>query len=228
MGLYWIKTPAFIKGLFSNHIWDIPNNENKVYLTFDDGPTPEITEWVMDILKKHNIKATFFCIGKNIHNHPEIYLKLIEEGHVVGNHTFDHLNGWKASCEDYIENVLDCDEKLDFRTLNLEKSQIENTEYKIKAIFRPPYGKIKQSQSKEIREMGNEIIMWDILSGDFDENISPEKCLQNATRKVTSGSIILFHDSKKAFKNLEYALPKTIEILKGKGFQFDIIKNKNF
>ncbi len=227
MSLYWIKTPAYIKRLFSNHVWDIPNNENKVYLTFDDGPTPEITEWVMAILKKHDIKATFFCIGKNIDKHPEIYLKLIKEGHAIGNHTFNHTNGWKVSCKDYVEDFLDCEEKIDFRTLNLEKSQIENIDYKIKALFRPPYGKIKPSQSKEIREIGFKIIMWDVLSADFDKNVSPEKCLQNATKKVTSGSIILFHDSVKAFKNLEYALPKTIEILKGKGFEFDTI-NKNF
>jgi peptidoglycan/xylan/chitin deacetylase (PgdA/CDA1 family) len=208
MNLYWIKTPQIIKRLFSNQVWDIPNKENKIYLTFDDGPTPEITEWVLGILKENNIKATFFCIGNNIQKHPEIFNKVINDGHGIGNHTFNHKNGWKTTTADYIENVELCQKQL----LNIKSK-----------IFRPPYGKIKPSQSKKLRKLGYKIIMWDILTADFDAKISKEKCLENATQKVTSGSIIVFHDSIKAFRNLEYALPKTIQILKQRGFVFDVI-----
>lgn len=199
--------------MFSNQVWDIPNNENKIFLTFDDGPTPEVTEWVLRVLKEYNIKATFFCIGKNIEKHPEIYLKVIENGHQIGNHTYNHLNGWKVSTKNYIENVVKCEKKF-----NENKSKIPN-------LFRPPYGKIKPSQSKTLRKLGYKIIMWDILTADFDKTISKEKCLQNATEKVTSGSIIVFHDSEKALANLHYTLPKTIAILQQKGFEFALIPN---
>ena len=208
MNLYWTKTPQIIKRLFSNQVWDIPNTEDKIYLTFDDGPTPEVTEWVLSILKENNIKATFFCIGNNIEKHPEIFNKVVSEGHTVGNHTFNHKNGWKTTTADYIQNVDLCENQL----LNLKSN-----------IFRPPYGKIKPSQSKNLRKLGYKIIMWDVLSADFDQSISKEKCLENATQKVTSGSIIVFHDSVKAFQNLEYALPRTIKILKKRGFIFDVL-----
>jgi peptidoglycan/xylan/chitin deacetylase (PgdA/CDA1 family) len=216
MKVYNIKTPQIIKRLFSSQVWDIPNTENKIYLTFDDGPTPEVTEWVLSILKENNIKATFFCIGNNIEKHPEIFNKVINDGNSIGNHTFDHKNGWKTTTEDYIQNIELCENQL----LNL-KSKILSLKFK---IFRPPYGKLKPSQSKRLRMLGYKIIMWDILSADFDQTISKEKCLENATQKVTSGSIIVFHDSVKAFKNLEYALPKTIQILKEKGFVFDVMQ----
>ncbi|MEO8234856.1 MAG: polysaccharide deacetylase family protein [Flavobacterium sp.] len=208
MNFYWIKTPQIIKRLFSNQVWAIPNKENKIHLTFDDGPTPEITQWVLKILKENNIKATFFLIGNNIEKHPEIFNKVVNEGHSIGNHTFNHKNGWKTTTPDYIQNVELCQNQL----LNLKSR-----------IFRPPYGKIKPSQSKKLRELGYKIIMWDILTADFDGKIPKEKCLENATQKVTSGSVIVFHDSVKAFANLEYTLPKAIQILKEKGFVFDVI-----
>ena len=210
MNFYWIKTPKIIKKLFSNLVWDIPNQENKIFLTFDDGPTEEITPWVLKTLKEKNIKATFFCIGKNIEQHPEIFQNIINEGHAIGNHSHNHKNGWRTRNEDYLQNV--------------ELCQTQNPEPRTKNLFRPPYGKIKPSQSKILRKLGYKIIMWDILSADFDTTITKEKCLENATQKVTSGSIILFHDSEKAFKNLEYTLPKTIQILKDKGFIFDVIR----
>lgn len=209
MKVYNIKIPQIIKRLFSNQVWDIPNKENKIYLTFDDGPTSEITEWVLEVLKENNIKATFFCIGNNIEKHPEIFNKIISDGHSIGNHTFNHKNGWKTSTTDYIQNIELCQKQI----LNLKSK-----------IFRPPYGKIKPSQSKKLRKLGYKIIMWDILTADFDKKTSKEKCLENATKKVSSGSIIVFHDSVKAFTNLEYALPKTIQILKEKGFVFDVIQ----
>lgn len=213
MSFYWIKTNILIKKIFSNYVWDIPNSENKIYLTFDDGPTPEITEWVLEELQKYNAKASFFCIGKNIEKHPEILQKVIEEDHSIGNHTFDHLNGWKTPTKEYIENFKLCEESIS----NL-KSEILNLKSK---IFRPPYGKIKPSQAKKLRQLGYKIIMWDVLSADFDSTISPEKCLENVLNNVTSGSVIVFHDSVKAFPNLKYTLPKVLKILKEKKFTFE-------
>jgi peptidoglycan/xylan/chitin deacetylase (PgdA/CDA1 family) len=209
MKFYWIKTNKFIKRIFSNYIWDIPNADNKIYLTFDDGPTPEITEWVLEELKKHQVKATFFCIGKNINNHAAIFFKIINEGHSIGNHTYNHLKGWNTSTKDYLDNITLC------------RSAIANQK---SLLFRPPYGKIKKSQSKKLRQLGYKIIMWDVLSADFDQSITPEKCLENVLQNTLSGSVIVFHDSVKAFKNLEYALPISIEILKQRGFEFDVIR----
>ena len=200
MIFYWVKTSIFIKKIFFRHIWSIPNKEKTVYLTFDDGPTPEITEWVLAELKKHEAKATFFCIGNNIEKHPSIFSKILQEGHAIGNHTFNHLNGWKTNKMDYVQNALQC-----------EKA-IEAFAYKSK-LFRPPYGKIKPSQAKALRDKGYQVIMWDVLSADFDQQISPEQCLENVLRNVASGSIIVFHDSVKAYENLKYVLPKTLSFL---------------
>jgi peptidoglycan-N-acetylglucosamine deacetylase len=201
MNFYWIKTHSIIKRIFSNFVWDLPNNEKKVYLTFDDGPTPVITNWVLLELEKYNAKATFFCIGKNIVQNREIYKKIIDFGHSIGNHTFNHENGWKINCENYI-------------------SSIENTTFKDNRskLFRPPYGKIKFSQARKLRKLGYKIIMWDILSADFDFTITKEKCLNNTISNIESGSIIVFHDSEKAFKNLQYTLPKTLCFLKENGY----------
>lgn len=215
MKFYWTKTHRYIKKIFSNYIWDIPNYENKIYLTFDDGPTPEITEWVLQELEKNNAKATFFCIGNNIEKHPTIFEKLINQGHIAGNHTFNHLNGWKTSTADYLENVKKCE-----AAISIPKSKFQNLNSK---LFRPPYGKIKPSQAKQLRQLGYKIIMWDVLSADFDTTISREKCLENALNKIQSGSIIVFHDSVKAFPNLEYTLPKTLKFLKEKGFVFETL-----
>jgi peptidoglycan/xylan/chitin deacetylase (PgdA/CDA1 family) len=206
-----IKVPTLIKKIFYNQIWDIPNNENKIYLTFDDGPTPNVTEWVLELLEKEKIKATFFCIGNNIEKHPEIFNLIIEKGHSIGNHTFNHLQGWKTTTKQYIENV----------ELNATEICKLNTEYC--KLFRPPYGKIKPSQSKLLRKKGFKIIMWDVLSKDYDATCSPGKCLENVVKNTKQGSIIVFHDSIKAQNNLKYVLPKAIEILKNKGFVFDTI-----
>jgi peptidoglycan/xylan/chitin deacetylase (PgdA/CDA1 family) len=203
MNWYWIKTNRLIKRVFSDYIWDIPSLEKKVYLTFDDGPTPEITAWVLNQLKEYNAKATFFCIGDNIKKHPEIFNMLITEGHNIGNHTFNHYNGWKTKTPIYIENVLSCEETI--RQLTTDNRQL---------LFRPPYGKIKNSQAKSILASGYKIIMWDVLSADFDTKVDPEKCLENVLKNINPGSIIVFHDSLKSFKNLEYALPRTLEFLK--------------
>ena len=206
MKLHWIKTHWTIKRLFSNYVWDVPNTENKVYLTFDDGPTPEITQWTLNQLKNYNAKATFFCIGDNIRKYPEVLKEVLKEGHCIGNHTFNHLNGWKTKTQDYIENAKLFEKE--YGKLSTENCQ----------LFRPPYGKIKPSQSKILRAMGYKIIMWDVLSVDFDVTIAPEQCLENVLKNVRSGSIIVFHDSVKAFVNLEFVLPRTLEFLKQKGF----------
>ncbi|MFZ4105335.1 polysaccharide deacetylase family protein [Flavobacterium sp.] len=206
MKLRWIKTHWTIKKLFSNYVWDIPNNENKVYLTFDDGPTPEITQWTLNQLKKYNAKATFFCIGNNIQKYPELLMEVIKEEHSIGNHTYNHLKGWKTNTQEYIENT---------KLFDKEYSKLTNESCK---LFRPPYGKIKPSQSKILRKMGYKIIMWDVLSVDFDATITPEQCLENVLKNIIPGSIIVFHDSVKAYSNLEYVLPRTLDFLKQKGF----------
>lgn len=211
MNFNWVKTNKWIKKIFNNLVWDIPNSDKKIYLTFDDGPIPKVTEWVLDLLKSEEIKATFFCIGDNIKKHPEVYKRILYEGHRTGNHTFNHLNGWKTETNLYIEN---------FKLCETEHLKL-NTEHSF--LFRPPYGKIKPSQSKAIRQLGYKIIMWDVLSYDFDPTISAEKCLENVISNTEQGSIIVFHDSLKAEKNLKYALPKAIQILKNRGFVFDVI-----
>ena len=208
MNKLWVKTNKIIKQLFSNYVWSIPTNEPIVYLTFDDGPTPEITEWVLFQLKEYNAKATFFCIGNNIKKYPEIFKKVIEEGHAIGNHTFNHVKGWKTSNKTYINEVESCEEVI-------QKSFLKHQPTK---LFRPPYGKIKPSQSRILRKKGYKIIMWDVLSVDFDVNITSQNCLNNVIENIENGSIIVFHDSVKAFQNLEYTLPKTLDFLKNKGF----------
>jgi len=211
MSFYWIKTNSLIKKYFSNYIWDVPNKNNCIYLTFDDGPTPEVTDWVLNLLNEENIKATFFCIGKNILTAPDLFKQIIEDGHAIGNHTHDHYNGWKNTKEVYLENTQKCAAVIAAKT------------NKQSYLFRPPYGKIKKEQAKKIKELGYKIIMWDVLSADFDTRITPEKCLNNVISSVQSGSIIVFHDSLKASKNLKYSLPKAIEYLKQNGFRFEIL-----
>ena len=210
MKKYFPRTPRLMMRFFSKYTWRFPSSKKEIFLTFDDGPTPEITEFVLSELKKHNAKATFFCIGKNIKNHPEIFSRIISDGHSIGNHTQNHLKGWKTNTQDYIDNVLEVEETLqlcNFTTLQLN-------------LFRPPYGKIKKSQAKELLKKGYKIIMWDVLSADFDITISKEKCLQNVLENTTEGSIIVFHDSVKAAKRMKYALPKVLKTFSDKGFVF--------
>jgi len=211
MKLYWVKTGRFIKKLFSRYVWDVPGNQKTVYLTFDDGPVPEATPWVLNLLKEHNIKATFFCIGDNIQKHPDTFKQIIDDGHAIGNHTFNHLNGWSTDYKKYIENF----EKCEVSILNSITPQVK--------LFRPPYGKIKRRQALQLRKRGYKIIMWDVLSADFDQTISPQDCLNNVIHNVTNGSIIIFHDSIKASANLRYALPKAIKYLKENDYGFAVL-----
>ncbi|PCJ00849.1 MAG: polysaccharide deacetylase family protein [Flavobacteriales bacterium] len=203
--MFLAKSPAIVKKYYSKLVWDIPNDENKIYLTFDDGPIPEITEWVLDVLKEHNIQATFFCIGKNVENHTEIFQRILKEGHQVANHSNTHVNGWYAEDSYYLEDIKKCQDKF------------------ASPLFRPPYGRIKKSQIAEVVK-DYKIIMWDVLSGDFDPKTTPENCYINVIKNTKSGSVIVFHDSIKAAENLKYALPKAIEYLLEKGYVFDVVK----
>lgn len=201
MHRYFIKTPWAVKKIFPKYVWDIPSNEYAVYLTFDDGPHPEITSWVLDELKKYNAKASFFCIGKNVLEYPDIYHQIIKEGHAVGNHTHTHLNGWKVSDEQYINDVKEAAKHISTN------------------LFRPPYGRIRAKQFRRLNEAmqkKSKLIMWDVLSGDFDAKISPEQCLKNVIVNVRPGSIIVFHDSEKANMNLKYTLPAVMQLLNEK------------
>ena len=213
MNAFWIKTNWLIRAIFSNYVWQIPNDEKIVYLTFDDGPTPEITEWVLKQLNLFQAKATFFCIGNNIEKYPSIFNSILADGHAIGNHTFNHVKGWKTDTKTYLNEVENCDEIIQ----NLSINKLESK------LFRPPYGKIKPSQSKLLISKGFQIIMWDVLSEDYDTTVSKEKCLHNVLQNVEPGSIIVFHDSLKAFPNLEYCLPKTLAFLSEKGYKMKLI-----
>ncbi|MBA3898682.1 MAG: polysaccharide deacetylase family protein [Bacteroidetes bacterium] len=199
------RPPYLLRLVYQQFIWRLSVSEKAVYLTFDDGPHPEITPWVLEQLKLFNAKATFFLVGKNAAQYPEIVKQILAEGHSIGNHTFSHLNGWKNPATTYIGNIRACDEYV----------------YHAK-LFRPPYGKIKTSQAKEI--LGNyKIIMWDVLSRDYDQLISPGRCLKIVKELTRNGSVIVFHDSKKAELNLRFALPKALLYLAKKGFEFKAI-----
>lgn len=205
---YFIKTPWYLKKMYSNLLWDIPSREKIMYLTFDDGPHPTATPFVLEQLKKYNARGTFFCIGNNVKDHPELYKRLLDEGHVAGNHTFNHLNGWKVTDEAYFRDVLDAKKYIDSR------------------LFRPPYGRITMFQAKHLRQSAHQfkVVMWDVVSGDFDTMITPDECAANVLKHAKSGSIIVFHDSEKAFPNLQKALPATLEHFSAKGYRFEVIK----
>ena len=228
MSFYFIKTPTVVQRFFEKYVWSFSMESSKqkaIYLTFDDGPTPKITEWTLDTLKKYNAKATFFCIGKNVESHPDIFQKIIDNKHSIGNHTHNHFNGWRTNKKDYIENVLIA-EKIISSTLNLQQQTTTNHQLSTK-LFRPPYGKIRSSQAKQLIKKGYKIIMWDVLSADFDKSISKEKCLDNVLKNTRNGSIIVFHDSLKAKNNLKYVLPKVLEHFKKEGYQFSSIALPN-
>ena len=207
MKFYFVKTPRLFKLIFRKWVWSFSENEKIIYLTFDDGPTPEITPWVLNLLQKFNAQATFFCIGKNIVKHPEIFQAILKNNHSFGNHTNNHLNGWKTNTDLYLENSLDV---------------AKTTKHSTK-LFRPPYGKLFLRQSKRLRNKGFKIIMWDVLSADFDAKISKEKCLQNVLKNAGNGSILVFHDSSKASKKLKFVLPKVLEYFAEKGYAFQKI-----
>jgi peptidoglycan/xylan/chitin deacetylase (PgdA/CDA1 family) len=222
--MYLVKSPLLLKWFYPSLIWNKPRSEKIVYLTFDDGPIPNVTDFVLNTLKSYHAKATFFCIGDNIIKHPTVFKQIQDDGHAIGNHTFNHLKGWKTDDTTYINNFIKCQE---FTKTNL---------------FRPPYGRIKKSQITKLNAVFNaqfsihssqstnyklltenyqlQTVMWDVLSGDFDQKLSPEKCYQNVIKNVQNGSIIVFHDSLKAFDRLAYALPKSLQYLTDLGYTF--------
>lgn len=208
--MYSVRPNLLMRKIYPSAIWRVLTKEKKVFLTFDDGPIPEVTPWVLTQLKKYNAKATFFCIGNNIDKHPDIYQQVIIAGHSVGNHTYDHLNGWKTKNKEYLENVKRCDLAVQPETRN-PKPQTK--------FFRPPYGRMKLGQYSKLRTPYS-VVMWDVLSGDFDQTISEETCLKNVLSKTREGSIVVFHDSLKAKKNLYYSLPKFLEHFSEMGWLF--------
>ncbi len=204
---YLVNTPWWIKILFPVGIWDIPSASNTIYLTFDDGPHPQITPFVLEELRRYNAKGTFFCIGSNVEQYREIYDEILQQGHAVGNHTQDHLNGWIVSDEDYLINILQA------------QKHIESN------LFRPPYGRIKKKQAALLRKLFPQmkIIMWNVVSADFDTNINSEKCTRNVLKHAKSGSMLVFHDSEKAFPRLQKTLPVVMKELSERGFVFEKI-----
>lgn len=201
MGMYVSKVPGFFWRLFPGVVGQVPTKENTLFLTFDDGPTPGVTDAVLDMLDKHNAKATFFCIGKNVAAHPDLYAEVVKRGHTVGNHTHNHLNGWDTDDETYFDNIDQC-------------AQLVESD-----LFRPPYGKITLSQMGYLRR-NYKIMMWDVLSGDFDPELKPETCLGNVLRHAGKGSIIVMHDSVKAAPKVEYVLPRVLKHYAERGFEF--------
>ncbi|RZJ81551.1 MAG: polysaccharide deacetylase family protein [Chryseobacterium sp.] len=204
---YLVKSSWLMKRLFPDRVWEINTDRKAMYLSFDDGPHPVITGNILDILKSHHAKATFFCIGKNVQAHPEVYRRIIEEGHSVGNHTQDHLNGWKTPDAVYLENIEQAKRYID------------------SPFFRPPYGRISSFQQKQLAKERFKLttVMWSVLSGDFDQSITPQKCLDNVLLNAKAGSIVVFHDSEKAATNVEFALPEVLKYFTAKGFVFEAI-----
>lgn len=211
MDHFFVKTGKLLHRCFPQYEWKIQTKEPVIYLTFDDGPTPEITPWVLDILKQFDAKATFFCIGQNLQLYPDITHKVLEEGHAIGNHTFRHENGWKTSTEIYVESA------------EQTQSEIGKNFVSKSRMFRPPYGKIRKQQAQQLIAKGYKIVMWDILSRDYNPSVTPKTCISTVVKNASSGSIIVFHDSKKAFPVLEMALPEILFALKRKGYRFEAL-----
>jgi len=207
------RTPFFLPSLFPDLIWRIPTQEKKIFLTFDDGPIPGPTEFVIETLEKYKAKATFFCIGDNVRKYPTIFAQLSMAGHTMGNHTFNHIKGWNHSTKDYIDNIELC------------KSQFQSTLRTVTAsqpLFRPPYGRITTAQIKALKDQ-YKIIMWDVLTQDYHRSMSQERCLAGSIQATRSGSIVVFHDSLRAERNLTYALPRYIEHFSNLGFVFSAL-----
>ena len=208
--MYLVKTPRLLKKLYPDLLWDAPPCDRCIYLTFDDGPIPIVTPLVLNILQQYDAKATFFCIGDNVRKHPDIFEEVKNAGHTIGNHTFNHLKGWKTDDQMYMDNFLQADELIGSN------------------LFRPPYGRIKRSQARLLKAVKPDlqIVMWNVLSADFELNLKPEKCLDNVIKNTRPGDIVLFHDSLKAQARVEYALPRALEYWSGLGFEFRQLPNK--
>jgi peptidoglycan/xylan/chitin deacetylase (PgdA/CDA1 family) len=206
------RTPFVLPWIYPGLVWRKSPQEKKIYLTFDDGPVPGPTEFVLDALKEFNAKATFFCIGDNVRKHPEVFAKVVAAGHSIGNHTFNHLKGWNCTVQDYVNNAALCCDQLILSGILTSNSSKDR-------LFRPPYGRIKRNQ---IRALDNyQIIMWDVLTHDYDRSLSPEPCLRRSIKVTRNGSIVVFHDSLKAAYNVKYVLPRYLEYFSAEGYSFD-------
>ena len=199
--MYLVKTPHFIQTLFPNFVWKVPTENPEIYLTFDDGPIPGITPWVLKTLEQANARATFFCVGDNIRKHPDVFRQVLEAGHGIGSHTFHHLNGWNTDNIQYLHDVR-------------RGARIARTE-----LFRPPYGRLNRRQSLFLQRH-YQIVMWDVLSGDFDAQVSGPQCFENVRSNAGPGSIVVFHDSLKAQEKLEYVLPRVLKHFSELGYSF--------
>ena len=206
---YLVKTPWWLKKLYPSCTWNFPAADKKLYLTFDDGPHPEVTPFVLDELAKYHAKATFFCVGENVASYPGLYKRILEEGHTTGNHTFTHVNGWKVKDEVYFSEIKEAGKYID------------------SGLFRPPYGKVTRFQLKHIQSKGLnlKVIMWGVVSGDFDEHATPQQCLKNVLKNTRAGDIVVFHDSDKARVKIRYALPGVLEHFSAQNFTFEKIKS---
>jgi len=204
------RTPFFLPLLYPSLVWRMPHDEAALYLTFDDGPMPGPTDYVLEVLRSHDARATFFCIGDNVRKHPELFRRIVDEGHTVGNHTYHHLNGWRTRSADYISNVKAFEDAV-------ADAGIQNRV----ALFRPPYGRITRRQISGLRDYT--IVMWDVLTRDYDRLLSKEKCFQGSVRACRPGSLVVFHDSYKAQRNMEYALPRLIEEMRQQGYSFKLL-----
>jgi peptidoglycan-N-acetylglucosamine deacetylase len=205
--LYFVNTPWWLKKYYNNCVWQMPATKKVIYLTFDDGPHPSATNFVLDELNKYQAKATFFCIGKNVVENEGLYQKILLNNHAVGNHTQHHLNGWKTPNDVYMQNIATAKQYIDSN------------------LFRPPYGRITKFQLQLLQHPAYNLqpIMWSVLSGDFDVTLSAEKCLKNVLNNTKSGGIVVFHDSEKAFEKLQFVLPKVLAHFAEKGYVFEKI-----
>lgn len=198
----FFRTPFFLPLLYPNLIWRIPTSEKKIFLTFDDGPVPGPTEFVLGQLNKYKAKATFFCIGNNVDKNSLLFHQIGKEGHAIGNHTYHHIKGWSTSKENYLKDVEAC----------------QNLIGKTK-LFRPPYGRIKRNQLHQLSQY--KVVMWDVLSFDYSSSMNEVRSLNGAIKATRPGSIVVFHDSYKAEKNLRYVLPRFLDHFSARGFSFD-------
>lgn len=196
-----MSTTPLLRRLFPSLLWKKTVSEKVLYLTFDDGPIPEVTPWVLDQLRHYKAKATFFCIGDNVRKYPKVYHSILDAGHRVGNHTFHHLNGWQTNNYRYFKDVVHCAELVSSN------------------LFRPPFGRIKPSQVYRLKK-NYRIVMWDVLSKDYDIQLSGEDCFRKVRNEVSPGSIVVFHDSLKAETRLRYALPATLDYFSKQGYRF--------
>ena len=206
--MYLVKTPKIIQNLFPNFTWKVPTKEKVIYLTFDDGPNPEVTPWVLEQLAEYNAKATFFAVGEEVDKHPEVLQQVVAAGHTTGNHTYNHVSGWASDNIPFFHNTRRC-------------ARLVNS-----TLFRPPFGRLKPKQAQFLQRHYR-IVMWDVLSGDFDNNITNEQCLANVTKNAEAGSIVVFHDSAKAKDKLQYVLPKVPAHFAAQGYTFEQLNDAN-